>query len=474
MNIKKIFYYALGPLGSALIGFITLPIITWFYSVEDIGRIAMLQVISSLVVLIFCLGLDQSYIREYYDCKDKPGLFKQTFMPGFLILLIASCLLYLIDPGLISVWLYNESSEYLSLLSMLGFILVFCSKFFSLIVRMEERALAYSVSQLLPKVAFLLFIIVGTWFGFEKNIINLISVHVLAILITFVVFLWNVRVELVKSFKVNFDFFTFIPLLKFGFPLVIAMLASWGLNVMDRFFLRGLSTFYELGVYSVTMSISGGVVIISSIFNFIWAPLVYKWVNEDKVDFKKIDTISEHILAISFFLVVLSGLFSWVLQYLLPPKYSAIQYLISVSLIGPLFYTLSEITAVGLMITRKVKYSMYASLLAMIVNAAGNYLLIPLFGASGAAVATAISFWIFYILRTEFSKNFWRDINTKKTYLLMTLVLAFSIFNCIFLYSNRLALIIWFLLLLLGGYCFRYSIITLYYFLMAQYKGSKV
>ena len=57
MTRNKILSYAVGPIGSAAIGFITLPIITWFYSVEDIGRISMLQVVASFSVLLFCLGL---------------------------------------------------------------------------------------------------------------------------------------------------------------------------------------------------------------------------------------------------------------------------------------------------------------------------------------------------------------------------------------------------------------------------------
>lgn len=53
---NKILGYAIEPIGAALMGFITLPIITWFYSVEDIGRISMLQVMVSFCVMVFTLG----------------------------------------------------------------------------------------------------------------------------------------------------------------------------------------------------------------------------------------------------------------------------------------------------------------------------------------------------------------------------------------------------------------------------------
>ena len=54
MNKKTILGYALGPIGSGLLGLISLPIITWFYSVEDVGRISMLQVFTSFSILFFC------------------------------------------------------------------------------------------------------------------------------------------------------------------------------------------------------------------------------------------------------------------------------------------------------------------------------------------------------------------------------------------------------------------------------------
>ena len=58
MNIKKILGYALGPIGSVAFGILSLPLISWYYLAEDIGRIVLLQTISGLTILILGLGLD--------------------------------------------------------------------------------------------------------------------------------------------------------------------------------------------------------------------------------------------------------------------------------------------------------------------------------------------------------------------------------------------------------------------------------
>lgn len=465
MNVKKVLTYAFGPIGSALLAFISLPIITWFYDVEDVGKISMLQVVSSLTILFFCLGLDQAYTREYYETKDKPKLFKQVFLPGFILLVIFFCAVYIFDNQAISRWLYAEESRYLTLISITCFIFAFCSRFLSLILRMQERAFAYSMSQFLPKLFFLIFLLATVWLGFNKSIYNLITAHALSICTVFFVFAWNTRKDWITSIPKKINIYELKPLLHFGLPLVFGGLAAWGLKVIDKFFLRSLSTFTELGIYSVAISIAGAATIFSGVFNTIWAPLVYKWVSEGAVDFKKIDKVSESILAAVYFLVIISGLLSWIIPFLLPEEYSSIQFLISLCLLGPLFYTFSEVTAVGIAIAKKTRYLMSVSIIAMIVNGIGNYLLIPHFGATGAAISTGFSFWVYCIVRTEFSIIIWRKTARLKSYCVISALLFMTVINAVYLNGNVYSYIMWVTGFIVGIKVFASPIETLFNFL---------
>lgn len=459
MTKHKIIGFAIGPIGSAILGFISLPLITWFFSIEDIGRISMLQVTVSFMILLFCLGLDQAYVREYHGSTNRVALLKACTMPGLVLMLLSLTSAYLISPTLISEWLYDLPSSTLTIATITCFILTFLSRFLALVVRMEERAVAYSMSQLLPKILFLAFIISIVWLGFSKDFYSLIFAHTLSIIATFTIFLWNTKNSWVQSITCQVTRSQQSSLLSFGLPLVIGGLASWGLNVMDRLFLRQLSSFEELGVYSVTMSIAGAATIFAGIFNTIWAPMVFRWINEDdNVDLDIIDKIAEHLLAVIYFITVLAGIFSWILPYFLPDQYSAIQYLIIPCLLAPLFYTLSETTAVGIAISRKTKLSMIASIVAMLVNAVGNYLLIPKIGAAGAAISTAFAFWAFYILRTEFSRRVWRNIPSKKTYFIITLLLINTIINTLVIQEHILGIILWLCLGVAGYFWFSSSI----------------
>lgn len=461
MISNKILSYAIGPIGASILGFIILPIMTWFYSAEDIGRVSMLQVVVSFSILLFCLGLDQAYVREYHENEKKSRLFKTVLLPGLILSIVTFSVIFVFDRQIISKWLYDIPSTYLTIISIICFLLSLVSRFLSLILRMEERAMAYSMSQIVPKVLFLFFIICTVWLGLRRDIYNLITAHTLSITAVFLVFGWNTRKEWLNAFKYDIDIKELNKLLVFGLPLVIGGLAYWGLSVMDRLFLRGMSTYSELGVYSVAMSVAGVAAIFSGIFTTVWAPMVYKWVNEG-VDLNKIDEISEHLLAAIYFVIVLSGLFSWLLPYFLPEEYADIQYLISVCLLGPLFYTLSETTAVGIAIARKSSLSMFASIGAMITNIFGNYLLVPILGAIGAAISTAISFWVFYLIRTELSRIVWRKMPRVKTYIVITILLFLTILDATFFKNSQITLVIWFVLGFLGVFVFKLSINTVY------------
>lgn len=453
--VKLILGYAIGPIGSGLLGVITLPLLAWLYSPEDIGRVSMLQVVASLSVLLFTLGMDQAYVREYFETQNRPRLLKSVVSLGLALILVFNLLIFFTSPGLISETLYGTPSVYLSTISSLCFVFVFISRFLSLILRMQEKAVQYSMSQVLPKIIFLVFILLSILFGLKKDIYNLITAHAFSIAAIALILTWTTRQDWVKALTEKIDRDEQRKLLVFGMPLIVGGVASWGLYMLDRVLLRQLSSFEELGIYSVAMSIGGVATLFAGIFNTIWTPLVYKWIN-DGTDTKKIDQVSEYVLVAVFFVLVLSGLFSWIVPYFLPPKYEKVQYLITICLIGPLVYTLSETTSVGINIMRKTKLSMYASLCAVCASLVGNYFLIPLYGALGAGIATSCSFVLFFIIRTEFSCVVWRKTPRFRTYLMILGLTAQSCLTGLF-YSKKsnVMYILWIIILVIGGFIFR-------------------
>ncbi|OXY81882.1 lipopolysaccharide biosynthesis protein [Oceanimonas doudoroffii] len=471
MTPKKIAAFAIGPIGGALLGLITLPIITWFFSQEDVGRMAMLQVTISFGILLFSLGLDQAYVREFHEADDKPALLKCALLPGLTILLVTLAVLLSLG-GILADWLFERPDWYLSLLISTALLAAFISRFLSLVLRMNEQGLAFSLSQLLPKLVLLAIIVAYILLGADKNLINLVFANTIALLLVCVVFTFNTRKEWIAGLSASLDFQHLKSMLRFGMPLILGGVAYWGLTAIDKVFLRTLANFEELGVYSVAVSFAGAATILQSVFSTVWAPTVYKWASKDE-GLDNLHKVSRYILGLVVLMFCLAGLLSWIVTLFLPANYMAVQWILVSCLGAPLLYTLSETTVVGIGISRRSSFAMLAALVAFVVNLVGNLLMIPRFGAAGAAVSTCISFWVFFVLRTEFSIYLWKPMPRLLLYGYSALVVVGASVFTLYggsIYSFMLAF--WCLLFVTALFSFRNEVREALRFVTIQLKKT--
>lgn len=407
MKPKKILHFAIGPIGGALLGFLSLPIIAWVFSQEDVGKMALLQVVLSFATLFFTLGLDQGYVREFHESKNKPRLLKTAIMPGFALLLVTLAVCLMFGP-LLAEMVFALRSSYISWLLSAALMCSFLSRFLSLVLRMNERGLAFSMSQLLPKAFVLVIILAYLLLGVAKTFEHLLLANTLAIVFACFIFAWNTRKEWHLSLVEKINRQELLLLLRFGLPLILGGVAFWGLTSLDRILLSRWSTYSELAVYSVSVSFAAAAAIFQSVFSTVWAPTVYKWASNDE-GYDKVLIANRYVLLLVTILFCMAGLLSWIVPFILPKEYTDVQWILVACLAYPLLYTLSETTVVGIGIARKSAYAMLACLLALLVNMICNYFLIPKFGAAGAASSTAIAFWAFLIFRTEFSIRAWKS-----------------------------------------------------------------
>lgn len=469
VNARKIFYFSIGPVGGAVLGFITLPTMAWFFTPADIGKLTMLQVAISFSLLLFSLGLDQAYVREFHEVDDKPALLKAVVIPGQVILWLSIITISLL-PWSVSEFLFGRDSMYLTILLFLSVLTAFNSRFLSLILRMQERGLAYSVSQVLPKLIFLVIIFTNVVFSFDAVFENLILAHLISLFSVFVIYAWNTRNQWIPAVSSSIDRRNLIQMIRYAIPLIGGGVAFWGLTAMDKFFLRELSSFEELGVYSMAVSFAGAALVFRAIFSTVWAPVVYKWAAEG-VNPAKIKEVIDYVTLAVIVIWSLAGMFSWLTSYILPPPYKNVQFILIVAMTYPLLYTLSEATGVGIGIKRKTIYTMLAAIVALVVNGIGNYFLIPLYGAGGAAMASAISFMVFFIIKTEASSFLWESFDRSKMYLLVITSLSFSLLINTVDISVLFGVVFWFLLMLIALALYKKQLIAINFTITKQLKN---
>lgn len=461
MNIRTVMAFALGPIATAAIGLITVPAIAWVFPPADVGRLNVVQVAVSFGVLLFNLGLDRAYVREYHEWSDRGALLKACFAPGFGLMLLAMLFSFPFDQR-IATWLFGLGHMVYYWILVACVAVSFISRFLSLILRMQDRGLAFSLSQMLPKIILLL--VVGVLFlpMFSRSFGQLEVAYLVSLLSVLFIYSWNTWRDWVPALKASVSRKQVRRLLGYGVPLIFAGIAYWGLDATSTLTLRSLSTLSELAVYSVSMSFAGVGIVFQTIFTVLWAPMVYKWV-ANGVDMRRVDHIAQQALAVVCVLWVLSGTFSWLADFVLPARYAQVKYLMLCCIGQPLLYTLSEVTCVGIGITRRTMLSLWSTVIALIVNVAGSIWLVPAHGAAGAVVANAVAFLVFFVARTEASAHVWRPFPRARLYAFVIAAVALSIATLVwgpslpihfsFVWLGMLPVVVW---------CFRAEWVGMY------------
>ncbi|WP_188013871.1 oligosaccharide flippase family protein [Photobacterium damselae] len=435
MNIKKIIQFAIGLIGSAIVNLITLPIMTWYLPQEIIGKLSLLTVITGFVVTIFSLGLDQAYIREYHYKSNKVKLFYSTFVPGLVFLLTISIIIIILRSQF-STYINYELNGYFYFIIIAIFAFSLLNRFLSLIFRMEEKGILYSLSLAIPKLMFL--ILIYTYIkNFNVDFFDLITLQLFSISIMTMLSVLLLRKSIapvdISKATVILSYF------KYSFPLMFGSIAYWGLISIDRLFIAKLSDYNELAIFSIAMSFAGAANLIQSIFSTIWVPTVYKWakeINNIAICKRKIENVNIVTCIITVIVTSFSCGFSWVVDYLIPLDYTTVKYVIPCCMIPSLYYVVSETTVTGINISKKTRYSMLSSFIALGINIIGNYMLIPKVGFTGAAISTSVSFYIFLILRTEFSVRLWIKIERLRMYIVLTVNIITAIIFSIYRNEN--------------------------------------
>lgn len=425
MGINNILAYTLGPVGSALLSFIILPVMAWMYSPDDIGRYALLQLLVSASFLVCSFGLEQAFVREFYEHPNNAALLKTTFLIGFIVVSVLALYLIVGDAPVSTIF-FDLTDHRVSSLLALCLVSNFISTFALLSLRMKGQAVAYSLVNISNRAVFLLFILALYYVQAPKTFASLISAFAVSSLGASLLALWLSWSAWRAAYKANFLWLETRKLLLFSLPLMLGGISYWGLSSLDRVMLKAMSSLNELGTFSIAASFAGVAAIARTIFTTIWTPLIFKW-NKEGIVIARLSKIQDQILFVIVVVWALCGSCAWMINFVLPKSYDAVSSLVAACMAVPLIYTISETTIVGLYIVRKTFYAMLASTASLLVAAVLLYAFVPVYGASGAASATCIGFFVFLVLRTELSVLFWSPFPRFRIYGFIFLCVSMSV-----------------------------------------------
>lgn len=445
-KLKNLIGFSFGPLISLVIGFLSVPIITRIVTPAEYGYGVLFLIITNLIFIVSSLGMDQSFIRYYYEEKNKLKLFIQCIMISLFGGVLTTIVLFVFKDYIISIFfeklsLKEQFLTYSCLVSSI-FINTFF-RFFQLIIRMEQKGAIFSLTQIALKSFEITFFFIFLHI-FSNHIYALVLSQIMNIAIV-LIFLYPIVFKILfKSthdkkniFKKSFeDKHQIKSMVKYGAPFIGTLLLAWSFQFIDRTLLSLLSNSKQVGLYSSAFKISSLLVSIQVIFTTYWIPMVLKKVNSTNFNaflLKSLNIITPIVIFIGLLLMVLKES----IVNLFGGDFAEASILIPFVLAFPIMYTISEITSIGILIGKKTVYSLYINLITLIVGTLLNFHLIDNYGGVGAAIGTSIIYLVFYILRTIYGLKSYR-FNINKSHYAMIAFFYISLFYDLYFHLNNL------------------------------------
>ena len=243
---KKFIEFGIGNLIVLITGFISSPIITRLILPEEFGKFSMFNTLTSLFLFILMLGLDQSYIRFFYeeDEEVRGKLLVRVVKLSMIVNIILSLILVIFYKPL-SKMIIGQCSILLIFVIIIHNTFNIINKFSVLVVRMQQKGKSYSFLQVWGRVSYILFI-VATFKYFKQDYRTLVFAAVLS----------NVVVAVLAVIIERKQWFSFSnrgeiktpmrEMIKFGMPLILSMSITWILQSTDKFFVSAYNGYLEL------------------------------------------------------------------------------------------------------------------------------------------------------------------------------------------------------------------------------------
>ena len=135
------------------------------------------------------------------------------------------------------------------------------------------------------------------------------------------------------------------------------------------------------------------------------------------------------ILTLVFAFIVL---FKDQIILILSPEYKEAAIIVPFLMFYPIMYTLATTTSMGINFVRKTYYNIFVTAIASGLNILGNILLVPQLGALGASISTGISYIVYFLIATIFSRMLWEKMDIKRHFVSIFLMVVMASLSVVY------------------------------------------
>lgn len=430
--IRRVFkdavIYGSGDLVLRASAFITIPVYTRILLTGEYGVWNFLITAGFLLNAVLILGGDAAFGRFFFATQDIEARRVLTstwfaFLTGWSLLVALLALPF--APRLSQFAFGNDKFWVVVVLTLLTGPVTVISAMLGHALRNEFRPVAYALVNLVSTslgIAFSLYLVVvedlavtGVLLGGLLGAVALVPVRI-----------WLVR----DLFRPVFDTVVLRPMLRFALPLVPVSLAAWVLHTSDRIVLGKLSSFHEVGLYSLAFSVVSLLFAANAAVGLAWSPHAIQAYEKDEkaasILFGRVLTYI--VLAFGAVAVLLTTFAHELLVILTVPSFYAADSAIGPLAIGVVALASTQVTGLPISLRHRTGWLPFITGGVAALNLGLNLALVPRYGMLASAWATAACYLTLTFAFLVLSQRLWGiEYETRKVLALSSLIVAFVV-----------------------------------------------
>lgn len=404
--IRAVFGLSLPTWINTAIGIIAVPLVTRLFEPDVLGKFNLFNTYGTILYCIALAGLNQGLMRFYHEPPGRNttgGLYK-------LCQAIVTIMTFII---IVVIFTFGKSFSNI-IAGEYNFYVILCLVFYiaaaaflnviSSLYRMQDSILAYGIITVLMNLCSKI-----TYAGaalIDDKFIGMITLLTGSYVIIAVIYMIRDFIHY-REQRAIFGKEEIIPLLKYSFPLMPVLFISQINTALPKLIIAGYLDYFQVGIYTSAYSIVSIISIVQSGINIFWAPFVFKNYVKHPNYLSSGHTLITFVMTI-FGLIVL--LFQDAIYLFIGSAYQASQQFFALLLFSPICYTISETTGIGINISKKTYLNFIVYGVTIVITFALCFLLIPMLGLHGAAIAVAGAAFSMLIVKTIIGEKFYKII----------------------------------------------------------------
>lgn len=392
----------IGQMGSKILSFLLVPLYTRVLSTDEYGTYDFLNTTLGVLIPLFTIMIFDAMFRYAFENQDKTGLYLKSalsvYYAGFVFFVIviilnkifsfipilseyswAVIMMYLATTSYTIFTKLARSCEMMKEIATAGILSTFtmCSLNILLLLVVKLSLTGYMLSyiggQILPAI----------YLAYKTNFIQLTEQK-------------HTRVELKTERR---------KLVAFSVPLIFANIGWWINSLSDRYVVTYFCGISANGVYSVAYKIPTILAMVQSIIADAWNISAIKESGDEERNAFYISVYRKYCCIFVIACSVIMFFTRPLAAFLYANDFYQAWIYVPWLLISTVFSALSAFLGGILTAGKDVVGLTVPVVISAVINTAFNFILVPGFGAIGAAYATAIGYFVAWFLRIKSIKN---------------------------------------------------------------------